>query len=340
MILSDMECCDLQMPVPWGQITIKAWGDSTNEPVLMLHGFLDNAGSFDSLVPLLPSNFYYLCVDLPGHGLSSHFPPNLPIHFFNFIYAVKFVAAHFKRKKYAFISHSFGGRAHFKRKKYAFISHSFGGRVSTLFTQLYPELVSKLAILDVGYVPSNPPDRFFRQLASGFETLDKTLSFEPPDRFFRQLASGFETLDKTLSFEPQRTPSYTYEEAINKVIKNRMIGMLTYPTAEQLVKRMTKKVAEDKYKFTFDQRLRGMISPSFSSEYIKDIFKKYPITCPAICIITTSTKKIAKRQVLSNAQVPGFKYYEVKGHHHSHQTNPELFAPILTRFLTRQKHKL
>ncbi|KAI4465620.1 monoacylglycerol lipase [Holotrichia oblita] len=294
-----MGCCDLEVLVPWGQITIKAWGDSTNEPVLMLHGILDNAGSFDSLVPLLPSNFYYLCVDLPGHGLSSHFPPNLPIHFLNFVYALRIVAAHFKREKYTFIC------------------HSFGGRVSTLFTQLYPELVSKIAILDVGYIPVNHPDRFFQQLIHGFEILDKTLSFEP-----------------------QRTPSYTYEEAINKVIKNRMIGMLTYPAAEQLVKRMTKKVSEDKYKFTFDQRLRGIISPSFSSEYIKEIFKKYPMTCPAICIITTSTKKIAKRQVLSNAQVPGFKYYEVKGHHHSHQTNPELFAPILTRFLTRQKHKL
>ncbi|GJQ69863.1 hypothetical protein Trydic_g22411 [Trypoxylus dichotomus] len=278
---------------------VKAWGDSRDEAVILLHGLLDNAGSFDTLIPLLPSNFYYLCVDLPGHGLSSNFPPNLPIHFVDFLYAVKIVMTHFKRKTYAFIS------------------HSFGGRISTLFTQLYPHLVSNIAILDVGYV-----------------------SITPPGQYVAGVIRGFDILDKTLSFEPQRSPSYTYEEAVNKVMKNRMLGELTYSTAEHLAKRMTKKVGDDRYKFTFDQRLRGMITPSFSNEFIKEMFKKYPLTCPAICIYASSTKKIAKRQVLGNLRVPGFKYYEIKGHHHSHHTNPELFAPILSRFLEKRKPKL
>ena len=40
----------------------------------MLHGRQDNAGSFDKLIPLLPKSISVLCLDLPGHGLSSHYP--------------------------------------------------------------------------------------------------------------------------------------------------------------------------------------------------------------------------------------------------------------------------
>jgi pimeloyl-ACP methyl ester carboxylesterase len=38
-----------------------------------LHGRQDNAGSFDTLIPLLPDDVSVLCLDMPGHGLSSHY---------------------------------------------------------------------------------------------------------------------------------------------------------------------------------------------------------------------------------------------------------------------------
>ena len=56
-----------------------------------LHGWLDNAGTFEPLVPHFPKGhrwvekslrkktpiikFRLLCIDLPGHGMSSHIPP-------------------------------------------------------------------------------------------------------------------------------------------------------------------------------------------------------------------------------------------------------------------------
>nr|CAH7753933.1 unnamed protein product [Callosobruchus chinensis] len=46
---------------------------------------MDNAGAFDNLIPLLPHKFRYVCIDLPGHGRSSHFPPHLPLHTLNFL---------------------------------------------------------------------------------------------------------------------------------------------------------------------------------------------------------------------------------------------------------------
>ena len=47
----------------------------------MLHGFSDNCGSFDRLLPLFPQNQHMIAIDIPGHGFSSHLRPNDSYHF-------------------------------------------------------------------------------------------------------------------------------------------------------------------------------------------------------------------------------------------------------------------
>lgn len=49
--------------------------------MLGLHGWMDNAGTFDRLAPLLSPSIYFVAVELPGHGLSSHLPAGVPYHF-------------------------------------------------------------------------------------------------------------------------------------------------------------------------------------------------------------------------------------------------------------------
>ena len=49
-----------------------------------LHGWLDNAGSFDGVAPLVVSSCpsqSVICLDYPGHGLSSHLPPGQAYHY-------------------------------------------------------------------------------------------------------------------------------------------------------------------------------------------------------------------------------------------------------------------
>ena len=51
---------------------------------MALHGWLDNAGTWDTLAPLLLSASPHqslLCLDYPGHGLSSHLPPGQAYHY-------------------------------------------------------------------------------------------------------------------------------------------------------------------------------------------------------------------------------------------------------------------
>lgn len=45
---------ELRVPVPWGEIRGQVWGPDHGKPVLCLHGWSDNSGSFNTLIPLLP----------------------------------------------------------------------------------------------------------------------------------------------------------------------------------------------------------------------------------------------------------------------------------------------
>src|SRR5436190_192660 len=67
---------EMKIPVPYGYIAAKVWGTLNQDSikVIAMHGYMDNAGTFDRLIPLLPENYYVVAFDLPGHGFSSHVP--------------------------------------------------------------------------------------------------------------------------------------------------------------------------------------------------------------------------------------------------------------------------
>uniref|UniRef100_A0A8B9Z2W8 Serine hydrolase like 2 n=1 Tax=Buteo japonicus TaxID=224669 RepID=A0A8B9Z2W8_9AVES len=94
---------ELKFPVPWGHVAAKAWGPSEGYPVLCLHGWLDNANTFDKLIPLLPRDCYYVAMDFSGHGLSSHRPAGSPYHFLDYVSDVRRVAAAFTWNNHTFI---------------------------------------------------------------------------------------------------------------------------------------------------------------------------------------------------------------------------------------------
>ncbi len=55
------------------RFAVKEWHVDRPHKVLALHGWLDNAASFDVLAPLL-ADCHVVAVDLPGHGWSDHRP--------------------------------------------------------------------------------------------------------------------------------------------------------------------------------------------------------------------------------------------------------------------------
>jgi pimeloyl-ACP methyl ester carboxylesterase len=54
------------------ELAAKTWGSIDLPPLLAVHGWLDNAASFDALAPLLADRHHVIAIDLAGHGRSGH----------------------------------------------------------------------------------------------------------------------------------------------------------------------------------------------------------------------------------------------------------------------------
>jgi len=79
-----MQGKEIQIELPYLKLAAKQWGNPAGMPVLAIHGWLDNAGTFDHIAPLLP-DLNLVAIDLPGHGLSEHRPMGTNYHFIDYI---------------------------------------------------------------------------------------------------------------------------------------------------------------------------------------------------------------------------------------------------------------
>lgn len=125
----------LSVDLEWGKLSGKIGVIGSKDSmrslrILGVHGWLDNANTFDTLAPFLPRGTELLVLDLPGHGHSDHLP----------------VGAHYDIFSYVL---------HLKRAvdkcgwdKFIFIGHSMGACIGNLFTSFFPEHVTALVSLD------------------------------------------------------------------------------------------------------------------------------------------------------------------------------------------------
>ena len=52
---------EIRIPVPYGHISGKSWGPPSGQPILALHGWLDNAATHDGLAERLPEGYRLVC---------------------------------------------------------------------------------------------------------------------------------------------------------------------------------------------------------------------------------------------------------------------------------------
>ncbi|MEO5559544.1 MAG: alpha/beta fold hydrolase, partial [Dokdonella sp.] len=119
-----------RIELPYATLALKCWGDPALPPLLALHGWLDNAGSFDRLAPLLADANHIVALDLRGHGRSSHAPNGAWYHYVDYFDEIRSMLDHFGWERAGLLG------------------HSLGGTLASLFAALYPERVNELLLIE------------------------------------------------------------------------------------------------------------------------------------------------------------------------------------------------
>uniref|UniRef100_UPI0037E79003 serine hydrolase-like protein n=1 Tax=Semicossyphus pulcher TaxID=241346 RepID=UPI0037E79003 len=175
---------ELSVAVPWGEIRGRVWGPKHGYPVLCLHGWADNCGSFNTLIPLLPKECRYVAVDLAGHGLSSHRPLGV------FYCSASYVGD---------VSRIVDA---LQLKRFSIIAHSMGGDIAAMFTALYPEMVDALVLLDsYGFLPTNSAEvsQVMRQGMDALLQFEKKTEDKTRVYTYEKAAERLMTANPTLS---------------------------------------------------------------------------------------------------------------------------------------------
>jgi len=135
------------------------WGDESLPPILALHGWLDNAASFEMLAPLLDSHFV-LALDLTGHGQSSRRSDDATYHIWDDLPEIM------------------GVLEQLGWQTFDLMGHSRGAIISTILASAIPERVNHLVLLDAVTPQGIPEEDFPRQLAKFLKDKPRRLNRE------------------------------------------------------------------------------------------------------------------------------------------------------------------
>lgn len=136
---------EIRLNLPHIELAAHLYGPDDGQPVLALHGWLDNAMSFARLAPKL-DGLRIVALDLAGHGHSGHRPAGASYPLWDYALDVLQVAEQLGWQRFSLLG------------------HSLGASVSMLLAAALPERVERLALID-GLLPlTHEPEQAPHQL--------------------------------------------------------------------------------------------------------------------------------------------------------------------------------
>ncbi|XP_016978940.2 probable serine hydrolase [Drosophila rhopaloa] len=294
---------EVKIPAPWGHIAGRWYGNRQERPILAIHGWLDNLGTFDRLISLLPDYIGVLCIDLPGHGRSSHIQPGMHYAVLDYVSIIPRVM-----KEYGW-------------SKVSLMGHSLGGIMSFLYTSLAPDTVDMVISLDI-VVPGTPvPKRLIGILAHNMEK---------------------HLVEEDRQGNLHEPPSYTLSQ-LTEVLAKGSSNSVTPDLAKHLLHRQVLKsrLYPDRYYFSRDGRVKFYnltnMDPGLIEEMSKRIQRK-----PYLIIKGSDSRFVGvhteKPIAILRQNNPHFEFYEVKGGtHHVHLHAAEECARYIVPFIRHHR---
>ena len=214
------------------------WGKPSVVPMILLHGLCGNAHYWDFFAHNMRSDYHILAPDQRGHGDSG--------------WGESYGPKYYVRDLEAFV-------AQLGLDNIVLIGHSMGGINAIIYAARYPELVSRLAIVDIGpEIAAVGIERMERELASepeAFSSKEEAISYmgriEPrqSDKFIRhqvryalrQDESGDLRFkhDRALLSTEIRSPQWLWEYITQVVCPSLVVhGMESDMLAREVAERM------------------------------------------------------------------------------------------------------
>lgn len=299
--LNDYE--DVSIWVPWGHISGRWYGNRKYRPILAIHGWMDNLGTFDKLIPLLPDYLGVLCIDLPGFGLSSRLPPGIHYTFVEW----SFVIARIMKE--------------LKWSKVSLMGHSVGGIMGFLHTCLAPHTVDFVITIE-GVL--NPIGKIVDLSTNAFN-IDAYLKEEERNTRGSLYEPISYTLEHLCNFVQESTLDSVSASVAQHILNRTMHRSQLYPDKVFVLK-------DNRTKYCNEFLMTAELGVEMARR-IKQI--PYLILKGSDSyFITEKDKEVIS--VIAD-QNPHFEYYEVSGKHHVHLSNAEECAKYIVPFLRRHR---
>ncbi|KAL9708336.1 hypothetical protein quinque_011854 [Culex quinquefasciatus] len=301
--LHNKECnaIEVEINIPYGKIAGKWFGPRDVKPILCLHGWLDNCGTFDRLIPLLPKELSFLAIDFPGHGHSCRIPDGMAYHQIDRVMVIQYVM-----NEYGW-------------DRLALMGHSMGASVAFTYAGLFPEKVELVIGLDNFRPVRYSPGRFLKYAGSMAVKILQVNS------------------DERKNSEP---PLYTYEEMVEALHKGSYQSVSREYCPYLLQRNIAKsKKYPEKYYFNYARMLKYDQIPGWTDEATVTLLTR--IRVPQLVVQATESRDPGSRaafntvvKVLSEEN-PTFQVEYLKGTHHVHLNEPEVVAPVIADFLQK-----
>lgn len=149
---------EIRIQLPHIDLAARVYGPEDGQPVLALHGWLDNAMSFELLAPRLPG-LRIVALDMAGHGFSGRRAPGAGYQLWDFATDALLVAQELGWDRFAMLG------------------HSLGAIIAVMVAAAVPERVERLALID-GLVPdtgeaAQSPKKLGEALLAQIGVMDK-----------------------------------------------------------------------------------------------------------------------------------------------------------------------
>lgn len=260
-------------------LTIK----SSAAPILCLHGWLDNAASFLPLAAEL-TDLPLLAFEFAGHGHSAHRSADSHYHFVDW---VDDIASLCQQQGW---------------QNLTIIGHSMGGMIATALAASFPELVSRLILIDSIGLISESADKAAEQLRSGITSRQ---------RYRKPRKLNYRDLEQAATAR-QAQSDFSYAQAL--LLSQR--GSITHAKGVS---------------WRADMRLRHISLYRYTPEQADAIVNA--VQCPVHAIVATDSKYYKDIQQRT-AAYSTLTLVTQQGGHHCHMTEPKQVAASIRSFLT------